>query len=73
MGRLNTYSVKVTCPIDGKRRTYYFTAIIDENGAARFGARHGCNDKTGDNACINCWRKVRTDVYYGNKKRQAND
>lgn len=54
---------RVTCPIDGKTRTFYFQAIRNADGTYRPGCRHGCNERSGDHRCIQCWRDVRWQVF----------
>ena len=56
----------VTCPIDGKPRTFFFLAIR-EGDSYRPGIRHGCNDKTGRLECSECWRRVRAEVFLHKK------
>lgn len=53
---------RVTCSLDGKAKTFYFTAIRAD-GLMRPGLRHGCNDRTARVECIDCWRRVRADVF----------
>ena len=57
---------RVVCPIDGQARTFFFQAIYSGSGW-RPGYRHGCNEKTGAAACIDCWRRVRADVFLRKK------
>ena len=56
---LKQYSVTVTCLIDGRPKTFYYT--VTEDRPARFGYRYGCSDKRPCAECSRCWKAVQAD------------
>lgn len=63
-------ALRVTCRIDGKIRTFFFSAAKTSDGSLTPGLCHGCSAKSACVDCIRCWRDVKAEVFARNRQNQ---